>query len=304
MSEKMEFRAHDIVLEYIQRHLDKSDDVPNIEIYTVWKCKILQNWKFLISSSLLDGMYYELTFNGDKNEWYLDAYKKFENQVIREDTVNAPQTKRYDYSKSVMENIKCGNGITREIPQNEKEQPMKVGDEVYVHGYIDEIRQDIVIIRNNGGYFGTFSSEVVDQEPCEDLISRQDAIDGLEYEAELCNRALDDMDIDRKERDRFEWELELVECFIEDIKKLPSKDRPKWTPCDERLPEEPRGNREIENYLTCDEDEHIYIFSWANGWNCCFNSDGSLYKDQEITDIIAWMPLPKAYKESDTDGSN
>lgn len=137
-----------------------------------------------------------------------------------------------------------------------------------------------------------------------DLISRQDAIDALEYEAELCNRALDDMDIDRKERERFEWELELVECFIEDIKELPSKDRPKWTPCDERLPEEPRRNREIENYLTCDEDEHIYIFSWANGWNCCFNSDGSLYKDQEITDIIAWMPLPKAYKKSDTDGSN
>ena len=164
MSEKMEIRAHDIVLEYIQRHLDKSDDVPNIEIYTVWKCKILQNWKFLISSSLLDGMYYELTFNGNKNEWYLDAYKKFENQVIREDTVNAPQTKGYDYSKSVMENIKCGNGITREIPQNEKEQSIKIGDEVYVHGYIDEIKQDIVIIYNKGSYFGTVLSEVVKQE--------------------------------------------------------------------------------------------------------------------------------------------
>ena len=78
-----------------------------------------------------------------------------------------------------MENIKCGNGITREIPQNEKEQPMKIGDEVYVHGYIDEIRQDIIIIRNNGGYFGTFSSEVVKQEPCEDLISRQNTLDAL-----------------------------------------------------------------------------------------------------------------------------
>jgi hypothetical protein len=27
-------------------------------------------------------MYYELTYNGDKGEWYLDAYKKFENRVI------------------------------------------------------------------------------------------------------------------------------------------------------------------------------------------------------------------------------
>ena len=29
-----------------------------------------------------DCKYYELTYNGDTNEWYLDAYKKFENKVI------------------------------------------------------------------------------------------------------------------------------------------------------------------------------------------------------------------------------
>lgn len=28
---------------------------------------------------------------------------------------------------------------------------MKIGDEVYVHGYIDEIRKDTIIIRNEGG---------------------------------------------------------------------------------------------------------------------------------------------------------
>lgn len=78
----MEFRAHDIVCSYIKEHLDKSDKVVEFKTYTVWKCKALQNWKFLISSTLSDGMYYELTFNGDKNEWYLDAYKKFENRVI------------------------------------------------------------------------------------------------------------------------------------------------------------------------------------------------------------------------------
>ena len=37
---------------------------------------------------------------------------------------------------------------------------MKIGDEVYIHGYIDEIRSDVVIIRNEGGYFGTVPSEV------------------------------------------------------------------------------------------------------------------------------------------------
>lgn len=93
----MEFKAHSIVLDYIQKHLDKSDNITEFGVYTVWKCKALQNWKFLISSTLLDGMYYEVTFNGDKSEWYLDAYKKIENQVIPEQTkrsedADTPQT--------------------------------------------------------------------------------------------------------------------------------------------------------------------------------------------------------------------
>ena len=37
---------------------------------------------------------------------------------------------------------------------------MKIGDEVFVHGYVDEIRKDVIIIRNNGGYFGTVPSEM------------------------------------------------------------------------------------------------------------------------------------------------
>ena len=37
---------------------------------------------------------------------------------------------------------------------------MKIGDEVYIHGYVDEIRKDTVIIRNKGGYFGTDAEEV------------------------------------------------------------------------------------------------------------------------------------------------
>ena len=37
---------------------------------------------------------------------------------------------------------------------------MKIGDEVLVHGYIDEIRKDCIIIRNEGGYFGTVEAEV------------------------------------------------------------------------------------------------------------------------------------------------
>lgn len=80
----MDERAIEIVRNYIMEHLDKSDTVPPFDVYTVWKCKALQNWKYLISSTLHDGMYYECSFNGDKREWYLDAYKKFQNVVIKD----------------------------------------------------------------------------------------------------------------------------------------------------------------------------------------------------------------------------
>ena len=71
------------VRDYVINHLDKSDTVPNFDVYIVWYCKTLQNWKALLSTTLFDGMYYELTLNGDKDEAYLDAYKKWDNNCIK-----------------------------------------------------------------------------------------------------------------------------------------------------------------------------------------------------------------------------
>lgn len=79
----MDAKAIDIITKYVYEHLDKTDEFEYFTVYIVWKCKTLQNWKYLLSTNLLDGMYYELTYNGDKDEWYLDAYKKFENKVIK-----------------------------------------------------------------------------------------------------------------------------------------------------------------------------------------------------------------------------
>ena len=74
------------VFKYVKSHLDVTDKDVNFtesDVYIVWSCKTLQNWKVLISTTLPDGMYYECTYNGDKKEMYLDAYKKFENVRIK-----------------------------------------------------------------------------------------------------------------------------------------------------------------------------------------------------------------------------
>ena len=85
MNEKKFFElVKNLVADYTNEHLDKSDgkQIAADDVYVVWYCKTLQNWKALASTTLFDGMYYELTLNGDKQEIYLDAYKKFENRAF------------------------------------------------------------------------------------------------------------------------------------------------------------------------------------------------------------------------------
>lgn len=75
----------EIVRDYSNEHLDKSDNVKITldDVFIVWSCKTLQNNKAMVSTTISDGMYYELTYNGDKKELYLDAYKKWENKAIK-----------------------------------------------------------------------------------------------------------------------------------------------------------------------------------------------------------------------------
>lgn len=77
-------KAKQTVVDYFNSRVEKTDGFKLTvdDIYVVWFCKALQNWKALLSTNISDGMYYELTYNGDKNELYLDAYKKWENKCI------------------------------------------------------------------------------------------------------------------------------------------------------------------------------------------------------------------------------
>ncbi len=73
------------IVDYFNENAEKTDNIKISEenVFIVWSCKTLQNNKAMVSTTVSDGMYYELTYNGDKKELYLDAYKKWENKCIK-----------------------------------------------------------------------------------------------------------------------------------------------------------------------------------------------------------------------------
>lgn len=94
-----------LVAEYTNNHVDKSDGVRITEddVFIVWYCKTLQNNKALASTTLFDGMYYELTYNGDKHEIYFDAYKKWENKFA---LISVNKDKNDDEQETYIKSLK------------------------------------------------------------------------------------------------------------------------------------------------------------------------------------------------------
>lgn len=60
------------------------DHLRELEVYIVWFSKTLQNWKACVSTSIPDGQYYEVTYNGDKQEAYIDTYEKVSNRAVKD----------------------------------------------------------------------------------------------------------------------------------------------------------------------------------------------------------------------------
>ena len=93
MKDSYEFEVicKNIIIDYFNSRVEKTDDkkIGIKDVYVVWMCKTLQNSKALLSTNIPDGLYYEITFNGNKEEIYLDVYKKWENQLITKDKFNS-----------------------------------------------------------------------------------------------------------------------------------------------------------------------------------------------------------------------
>lgn len=82
----MQEYAKKLIADYFNSHGDVKGGkkITTEDVYVVWFCKTLQNWKAMVSTNVSDGMYYEVTHNGDKEETYVDVYKKWDNICVKD----------------------------------------------------------------------------------------------------------------------------------------------------------------------------------------------------------------------------
>ena len=81
----MQEKAKQIVVDYFNKNVEVTANkkITADDVFIVWFSKTLQNWKALVSTTVSDGMYYEITHNGDKDETYVDVYKKRDNYTVK-----------------------------------------------------------------------------------------------------------------------------------------------------------------------------------------------------------------------------
>ena len=84
-------KAKKLVVDFFNDNSEKGETFTLTfdDVFIVWFSKTLQNWKALVSTTVPDGMYYEVTYNGDKKETYLVAYKRWKRVCIPDTQIDA-----------------------------------------------------------------------------------------------------------------------------------------------------------------------------------------------------------------------
>lgn len=72
-------KCKNIVVGYV----GEKNNITKDDVFVVWSCKTLQNKKALLSATFKEAPYFEITYNGDKDETYVDVYKKERNYVVK-----------------------------------------------------------------------------------------------------------------------------------------------------------------------------------------------------------------------------
>ena len=126
------------VVDYFNKRVEETDrkTIDKDDVYIVWLCKTLQNHKALLSTNISDGMYYELTYNGNKNELYLGAYKKWENKCFKLDNLDIAFTKESNMNNNLI--IKMSADISREEINSLFEDMAKKGYQLYGENLLEE----------------------------------------------------------------------------------------------------------------------------------------------------------------------
>lgn len=129
-----EEQAMHIVYDFVRIHLDPSDakyDSFGIgEVYVVQFTYILGNWRAMVSTSLPDGMYYEVIYYKHHGTVRLDAYKRSDHQEFAVSEVPGPDLEVWakgavsDYLVSV-----------QTYPINRSTLTIMIRSSVYIMGY-------------------------------------------------------------------------------------------------------------------------------------------------------------------------
>lgn len=124
----------------------------------------------------------------------------------------------------------------------------------------------------------------------EDAISRQIASDYVQSHIQELNTGYGDLNAHTNR---------ILRMIVEYIEKMPSvTPTQNWIPVSERMPE-----KEYENYLvsTKEGDVDIGTYDREKGWSMC-DANGFYFPQYKGIEIVAWMPLPEHYKESEQHG--